>query len=256
MDHGFSLEARTALITGAGGGLGSHFAHTLAKAGASVVLAGRREAPLRELAREIAAQHGTAAVVAVMDVTDGASVQAGFDQAEAAGAGIDVVVCNAGVAVTCKSLELSHDDWRRVLDTNLTGCWNVAREAARRLVAAGKPGSIVNISSILGHRVAGAVLPYAVAKAGLEQMTRALALEWARHGIRVNALAPGYIETELNRDFFASQPGQAMIGRIPQRRLGRPEDLEGPLLLLASDASSYMTGATVVVDGGHLQSTL
>ena len=256
MDQGFSLQGRTALITGAGGGLGTHFAHTLARAGASVVLAGRREAPLLELARQIEDRYARRALVALMDVTDEASVQAGFEQAEAGGASIDVVVCNAGIAVTRKSLELSHDDWHSVLDTNLTGCWNVAREAARRLVAAGRPGVIVNISSMLGHRVAGAVLPYTVAKAGLEQMTRALALEWARHGIRVNALAPGYIETDLNHDFFASQAGQAMIGRIPQRRLGRVQDLEGPLLLLASDASSYMTGATVVVDGGHLHSTL
>ncbi len=139
---------------------------------------------------------------------------------------------------------------------NLTGCWLTACEVARRLVAAGRPGSLILVSSILGHRVAGNVLPYTVSKAGLEQMTRALALEWARHRIRVNALAPGYVETDLNREFFASQPGLNLIQRIPQRRLGHPHDLDGPLLLLASDASAYMTGSSLVVDGGHLQSTL
>jgi NAD(P)-dependent dehydrogenase (short-subunit alcohol dehydrogenase family) len=183
-------------------------------------------------------------------------VAAAFEQAARACGEIDVAVCNAGVATHKWALDLSGAEWRQVLDTNLTGSWHVAREAARRLVLAKRPGSIIMVTSILGHRVSGAVLPYTVSKAGLEQMTRALALEWARHGIRVNALAPGYVETDLNREFFASPAGQAMIKRIPQRRLGRAQDLDGALLLLASGASAYMTGSTLVVDGGHLQSTL
>ena len=168
----------------------------------------------------------------------------------------DVVVSNAGVATSKKAMDLTGSDWDRVVDTNLKGSWLVCTEAARRLSKLNRGGSIIMISSILGHRVAGNVAPYAAAKAGVEQLTRALALEWARYGIRVNTLAPGYIETDLNRDFFASEPGQKMIRRIPQRRLGQAGDLSGPLLLLASELSDYMTGSTLVVDGGHLQSSL
>ena len=186
----------------------------------------------------------------------GLAARAAFDvMADEIGAP-DVVVSNAGVATSMKALDLTASDWDRVVDTNLKGCWLVCNEAARRLSAASKAGSFIMISSILGRRVAGNVAPYAAAKAGVEHLTRALALEWARHGIRVNALAPGYIETDLNREFFASEPGQKMIRRIPQRRLGQAGDLDGPLLLLASDYSNYMTGSTLVVDGGHLQSSL
>jgi NAD(P)-dependent dehydrogenase (short-subunit alcohol dehydrogenase family) len=251
----FSLAGKTAMVTGASGGLGAHFCRTLGRAGAAVVLAGRRIEPLQRLAAELRVAGVTAHPLS-LDVTDAASVRAGFEQAEALCGAVDIAVCNAGVTTTKSALALAPSEWDQVLDVNLKGCWQVACEAARRLSAAGRPGSIINVSSILGHRVAGNVLPYTVSKAGLEQMTRALALEWARHGIRVNALAPGYVETDLNRDFFASEAGAAMIRRIPQRRLGRASDLDGALLLLASDASAYMTGSSVVVDGGHLQSTL
>lgn len=199
---------------------------------------------------------GLDAHAVVIDVSDPASVRSGLSQAQSLCGLINIVVNTAGVAVNKSSLALSADEWDHVIDVNLKGCWLVANEVARELVAAGQPGSIINVSSILGYRVAGNVLPYTVAKAGLEQLTKALALEWARYGIRVNALAPGYIETNLNRDFFASETGQAMIKRIPQRRLGQASDLDGALLLLASDASTYMTGSSIVVDGGHLQSTL
>jgi NAD(P)-dependent dehydrogenase (short-subunit alcohol dehydrogenase family) len=154
------------------------------------------------------------------------------------------------------ALDVDPDGWDRVMDTNVKGAWLVSRAAAKRMIEAKLEGSIVNIASILGFRVAGRVAPYAASKAGLVQLTRALAFEWARYGIRVNAIAPGYIETDINRDFFSSDPGKALIARIPQRRLGRPHELNGALLLLASDASSYMTGSAIVVDGGHLQSTL
>lgn len=252
----FDLDGRVALVTGAGGGLGQSFARLLVGAGAKVVLTGRRQAPLEALAESINADNDDAAAVATVDVSDAGSVGAAFDAAEAHYGTVDIVICNAGVASAELSLTLMDDDWSRVVETNLTGCWRVANEAAKRLVAAKKPGSIVNITSVLGHRVAKAVAPYAASKAGLEQLTRSLSLEWARHGIRVNAIAPGYIETDINREFFTTEPGQAMIKRIPQRRLGQAEDLDGALLLLASDASRYMTGSTIVVDGGHLQSSL
>jgi NAD(P)-dependent dehydrogenase (short-subunit alcohol dehydrogenase family) len=251
----FSLTGKAALITGASGGLGQHFAETLGQAGATIVAAGRQIRPLESLSRRLRDQ-GIQAHAVAMDVTSQVSVLTGFNQAQERCGLVDVVVCCAGVAVNKKSLDLSLEEWDAVMDTNLKGSWLVANEAARRLVEAGKPGCVINVTSVLGYRVAGAVLPYAASKAGLEQMTRAMALEWARYGVRVNALAPGYIQTDLNSDFFSSSAGQAMIGRIPQRRLGRCEDLDGALLLLASDASRYMTGSSIVVDGGHLQSSL
>lgn len=191
-----------------------------------------------------------------MDVTQPDSVQAAFTQVEQALGPVDIVVNNAGIAMTRPALEISEDEWTGLIDVNLNGAWRVAQCAARHFQRHGRPGAIVNIASILGQRVASHVAAYTAAKAGLLHLTRALALEWARHGIRVNALAPGYIGTDLNSDFFATPAGEALVKRIPQRRLGRPQDLDGPLLLLASDASAYMTGAVIDVDGGHLASSL
>ena len=249
------LDGKVALVTGAFGGLGRDFAAMLAKAGASVALAGRRLHDGRAIADEM--RRGGARVEAVaLDVTDRASVDDAVDRAWAALGPIDVLVNNAGVAVTRPFLDLTEREWRDVLDVNLDGAWRVAQAVARRMREAGRGGSIVNIASVLGERVASQVAPYAASKAALLQLTRAMAVELARDRIRVNALAPGYIETPLNRDFFATEGGQAMVKRVPQRRLGRVEDLEGPLLLLASDASSFMTGATIAVDGGHAVSPL
>lgn len=251
----FRLDGRIALVTGASSGLGRHFAATLARAGATVAVAARRADRLAAGVAEIEAAGGRAFAVE-MDVTDVASVRAGFDAIAAQLGVADLIVNNAGVAVSRPLLEQTEDDWDSVVDTNLKGAWLVAQEGARRLVAAKHPGAIVNIASITGERVAGGVAPYSASKAGLIHLTRAMALELARHGIRVNALAPGYVETELNHDFLASDAGQRLMARIPQRRFGRAADLDGALLLLAGDAGAYITGAVIAADGGHLVSTL
>ncbi|MBX6744182.1 MAG: SDR family oxidoreductase [Acetobacteraceae bacterium] len=243
----FSLSGSTALVTGASGTLGAHFARVLHGAGARVVLAARRTEALAALAAEL----GDRAAPIELDVTDPASIARAYDAAEAAFGPCDVIVNNAGIAVTKPAIQQTAEDWDSVLDVNLRGCFLVATEGARRLIAAKRPGSIVNIASVLGQRVIPGVAGYTAAKAGLLHLTRQLAVELARYSIRVNALAPGYIETPLNREFFASEAGQAMIRRVPQRRLGLVEDLTGPLLLLASPAGAHMTGAALVVDGGH-----
>jgi NAD(P)-dependent dehydrogenase (short-subunit alcohol dehydrogenase family) len=251
----FDIRGKVALVTGASSGLGEHFARRLATAGATVIAGARRVDRLETLAAQIAAAGGKALAVS-LDVTDRASVEAAFARAVEAVGAPDIVVNNAGIARTAASLELDEREWRDVLDTNLDGAWRVAQAAARAMTAAGKGGSLINIASILGLRVASSLLAYAAAKAALVQVTQALALEWARHRIRVNAIAPGYIETDMNRDFFATDAGQAVVKRVPQRRIGQPSDLDGALLLLASDASAYMTGSVIVVDGGHLVSSL
>lgn len=253
-----SLAGRRALVTGASGGLGLHFAQLLAEAGAEVVLAARRREVLdAEVARLNDAGHRASAVA--LDVADAQAVARAFDEIQSRssqGSVVDLVVNNAGVAVNTMALNLPESDWDQVLDTNLKGAWLVATEAARRLVAARQPGSIVNVASILGERPAGAVAPYCASKAGLLHLTRALALEWARHQIRVNALVPGYVNTDLNREFLASDAGQRLVARVPQRRFVDPEELDGALLLLLSNAGSAITGASIAVDGGHLVSGL
>lgn len=252
----FRLDGAVALVTGASSGLGRHFARRLAAAGAGVALAARRLDRLESLAAEIRAAGGTAFPVA-LDVTEEHSVVEAVARVEAEFGPIAVLVNNSGIGGPAAfAVSLEEADWDAVLDTNLKGAWLVARAVARQMIGAGREGSIVNIASILGIRVAQGVAAYAASKAGLVQLTRAMALELARHRIRVNALAPGYIETDLNRDFLHSPPGQALVRRVPQRRLGQPDDLDGALLLLASAASRYMTGVVIPVDGGHLVTTL
>lgn len=242
------LKGRKALVTGASSGLGAHFAQVLAAQGAEVTLGARRLAELQGVCEKITNIGGRAKAVR-LDVTDAASV------AEVCAEPFDIVVNNAGISEAGPAIDYSEADWDRTMDINLKGAFLVSQAAAQKMKDNGG-GSIINIASILGLRVAGAVAAYATSKAALVQMTKATALEWARYGIRVNALCPGYIETPLNADFFATDAGQALIKRIPQRRLGRLQDLDGPLLLLASDAGAYMTGSEIAVDGGHLVSSL
>jgi NAD(P)-dependent dehydrogenase (short-subunit alcohol dehydrogenase family) len=250
-----TLDGHTALVTGANGGLGSHFAQTLAKAGAKVAVAARRLDSLRGVRDAITAAGGRAEPVA-LDVTDPASVVRAFEQAAATLGPITVVVNNAGIAITKPLLEHTVEDWQQVIEVNLNGAWRVAQTAARHMVKNEQGGSIVNIASILGLRVSAQVPSYAASKAAVIHLTKAMALELARYRIRVNALAPGYVETGINKEFFESEVGQVMVKRVPQRRIGRPEELDGALLLLASDAGSYTTGAVLAVDGGHLVNTL
>ena len=251
----FDIQGKVALVTGASTGLGNHFARTLAASGATVIVAARRTEKLAALVEAIGAGGGNALAVA-MDVNDRVSIDAAFAQAANAVGAPDIVVNNAGIAISKPSLDLTEEDWRSVLDTNLDGVWRVAQAGAKAMIAAGKGGSIVNIASILGLRVAASLLSYATSKAAVVQLTKALALEWARYRIRVNAIAPGYVETDMNREVLNSEAGQAMVKRVPQRRIGKVEDLDGALLLLASGASSYMTGSVVVVDGGHVVNSL
>lgn len=249
------LHGKVVMVTGASSGLGYHFAQVLARSGATVVLAARRVEALEALAATIGSQGGRARAVR-LDVLDIESIRAALARTKDQDGGIDVLVNNSGTTSSAAFLDQSEAAWDSVLDTNLKGAFLVAREAARSMRDANRGGSIINISSILGLRQVGHVAPYAVSKAGLVQLTKVMALELARFDIRVNAMAPGYIETDLNRDFWASPAGIAMLTRIPQRRLGRPEDLDGALLLLASDASRYMTGSVIAIDGGHLVSTV
>lgn len=247
-----NLEGKKALITGASSaGFGRHFAHVLADAGADVVVSARRKLALDELVQNISENGGKAASVA-MDVTDIASVTAAMSEHGP----FDIVVNNAGVSVGNPILDQTEDDYDFVINTNLKGVWNVGKEAARGMKDAGVAGSIINIASITGLRQVQAISPYAISKAGVIQMTKQMALEFARYHIRVNAIAPGYFESDLTRDYFKTERGQALIQRVPMRRLGDYKSLSGPLLLLASDDSSFMTGSVITVDGGHLLSPL
>ena len=246
IDGMLRLDGRTVLVTGASRGLGRGFAEAAAAAGARIAL---------EALAGVAAGIGHAAVVS-MDVTDRGRVAAGFDAAEEALGPVHAVVNNSGVAVTRRLLETEEEDWRRVIDTNLTGAWFVAQEAARRMVARGGGGSIVNIGSLLGLRTGRGAIGYAASKAGLHHLTRVMAAELARDRVRVNTLAPGYVLTELNEEFFASPPGQALMRRVPMGRLGKAADLVAPLLFLLSDASAYITGQLLAVDGGHSVSNI
>jgi NAD(P)-dependent dehydrogenase (short-subunit alcohol dehydrogenase family) len=251
----FSLAGRVALVTGASRGLGRHFAGVLARAGAAVALAARREDLLAEAVAEIGAAQGKA-VALPLDVTDGKSVRECMEAAERALGPLDILVNNAGIAISKPLLEHSEEDWDRVLDTNLKGAWLMSREAASRWIQLRRGGRIINISSLLALRTIRNVPSYTAAKAGLDHLTRTLAVELARYGVTVNAIAPGYVETDMNRGFLRSETGKALIARIPMGRVGAAEDLDGALLLLASPAGAYLNGVVLPVDGGHAVSVV
>jgi NAD(P)-dependent dehydrogenase (short-subunit alcohol dehydrogenase family) len=251
----FSLDNQIAIVTGASSGLGAHFARVLAGAGAKVALLARRKRLAEEIAAEIESEGGHAVAFAA-DITDTDSLHEALADIEARIGIPDILVNNAGAHAGDMALDLKLEDWDAVLETNLKGAWRLTQQLAQHWVEKQHPGRVINIASILGLGVSAGVMPYAVSKAGLIQMTKALALEWARYGIRVNAIAPGYFPTDLNKDFFETPAGQATVKRIPMRRLGQLVDLDGPLLLLASSASAYMTGSVITVDGGHLVATL
>ncbi len=249
------LSARTGLVTGASSGLGAHFARLLAADGIGcLALAARRADRLESVAEECRRLGAGRVMVVPLDVTDEAAIREAFAGVAREGDGLDLLVNNAGVAETASALDTQLSGFDRVIEVNLRGVWACAVEAARLMRPRG--GDIVNIASILGLRVANNVAPYAISKAGVVQMTKALALEWARHGIRVNALAPGYVETEINEDFFATDAGAKLIARIPMRRIGQLADLDAPFRLLAHGASRYLTGAILAVDGGHSTNSL
>jgi 3-oxoacyl-[acyl-carrier protein] reductase len=246
----FDLKGKVALVTGSSSGLGVRFAECLAENGAAVVLVARRADRLAALKANIEKSGGRAVAVEA-DVTDRAAMRQAFDAAEKAFGTVTILVNNAGVVNSSRAVELAEEEWRRVLSTNLDAVFYCAQEAARRMLAAGKSGAIVNIASVLGLGVAKGVIAYSTAKAGVIQLTKALALELAFKGIRVNAIAPGWIVTDINRDYLARE-GAALRREIPIGRFGEARDLDGPLLLLVSDAGRFVTGATIVADGGQM----
>lgn len=243
-----SLKDKVAIITGASQGLGKQFASLVAAHGAKVALAARQVPKLEELKNNLE-ECGSEVMVIEMDVLDHESITQGIAEVESKWAIPDILINNAGLAINKPFLDVEEREYDRVLDTNLKGCFFCAQAVARRMVEK-KSGSIINISSVLGTRPIGTLTTYCASKGGLNQLTATMALELARYNIRVNAIAPGYIETPMNSDFFKSPPGEALINSVPQRRLGQVQDLDGVILLLASDASAFVTGTVVTVDGG------
>lgn len=247
MSSPISLEGKTALVTGASSGLGWRFAEVLAQAGAGVAVAARRFHLLQKLASRIEEQGGRAYPVRV-DVTDSGRVGDAVTEIEAELGPISIVVNSAGVLIQEWLAKVTEADFDYVMDTNLKGSWLVAQAIARRMIDGGRRGSIINIGSIAGVTTMGRLGIYGISKAAIVQMTKSMALEWARYDINVNAICPGYIETPINADYWRTDEGRAVIRRLPRRRIGRPEDLDGILLLLASDASRFLTGAIIPVD--------
>jgi NAD(P)-dependent dehydrogenase (short-subunit alcohol dehydrogenase family) len=248
------LKGKTALVTGASSGLGARFARILAQSGARVVLAARRVERLSALRSEIETQGG-AAYVMTLDVTDHKSIQAAYAQAEAAAGPIDILVNNSGVSTTQRLVDVKPEDYAYVMDTNLRGAFFVAQEAAKRMILRAKanPGvqhRIINIASVAGLRVLPQIGIYCISKAGVVHMTKAMAVEWGRYGINVNAICPGYIGTEINAAHFETEHGRTLINMLPRKRLGKPEDLDGLLLLLAADDSGFINGAIITADDG------
>jgi NAD(P)-dependent dehydrogenase (short-subunit alcohol dehydrogenase family) len=244
----FDMTGKLVLVTGGGTGLGRQFALSLAEAGADIILAARRPEPLEATAAAVSATGAKAHCVA-LDVADAGSVASGFAAIERIGTP-DVVVNNAGSAGPGNLMDTTDELWDRLMEVNVKGAWQVARAAVRQMIAHGRGGSIINVASVLGLTIQKGTANYPASKAALLHLTRAMAVEWARYGVRVNALVPGYFRTDMSDRYLSSERGQAMVQRMPMRRLGEPRELAGALLLLASDASTYMTGSMIAVDGG------
>lgn len=247
----FDLKGRRALITGASGGLGAHFAHVLSAAGAQCVIAARRTDKMEQTIASIAETTGQQAVAIAMDVTDAMSVSNAFAAIADSGPPCDIIINNSGIGHNSWTIAMPEEEWANVMDTNVTGVWRVASHAARALKAAGKPGSIINIASLMASHTGLKAGAYATSKAAVSHLTRSLAVELTRSQIRVNAIAPGYFLSAINSDYLQSPAGEKMRQRVPMERFGDYKELDGALLLLASDAGSYMTGAVIAVDGGH-----
>jgi NAD(P)-dependent dehydrogenase (short-subunit alcohol dehydrogenase family) len=245
----FNLGGKVALITGASSGLGARFAQVLAEAGATVALAARRVERLKEMRAEIDAEGGEAHVYAV-DVTDVSSVRGCVAQVERDLKRIDILVNNSGVSAQGRVLDVGEEDYDYVMDTNTKGAFFMAQQVAKVMVAQKTPGRIINIASVAGMRALSQLSVYSMSKAAVIHMTRAMAVEWGRYGINVNAICPGYIETEINAAYFATEGGQKLVNMLPRRRVGKPDDLDGLLLLLASDASGFINGSVVAADDG------
>lgn len=255
MENLLDLSGEVAFVSGASSGLGWHFAKTLSRAGATVVIGARRQGLLDQLANEVCSEGGKVHSV-LLDVLSADSVEAAMDEAIAKAGLPTILVNNSGIATQATAVDMSEDEWDSVMNTNLRGTWLLSRTFARRLIEAKHPGTIVNIASILGLRVVAECPSYNASKAGIIHLTKSMALELVDDSIRVNTLCPGFIETEMNREFFKTEIGIQRKNMIPQKRVGQMQDLEGPLLLLASDASRFMTGSVLTVDGGHMISTL
>ena len=255
MGRSINLEGKVALITGASSGLGKRFARVLSGAGAKVVLASRRVERLKELRAEIEAEGGAAHVVS-LDVTDYQSIRAAVAHAETEAGTIDILVNNSGVSTTQKLVDVTPADFEYVFDTNTRGAFFVAQEVAKRMIMRANGGAqkpayrIINIASVAGLRVLPQIGLYAISKAAVVHMTKAMALEWGRHGINVNAICPGYIDTEINHHHWSTEQGQKLIAMLPRHRVGTPEDLDGLLLLLAADESAFMNGSVISADDG------
>lgn len=257
MSYSIDLSGRVALITGASSGLGEQFARTLARAGAAVVLAGRRVERLKTLRSEIEALGGDAHVVR-LDVTDPGSIRSAVAHAETEVGAIDILVNNSGVSTTQKLVDVTPEDYDYVFDTNTRGAFFVAQEVGKRMLARARgaaPGTytggrIVNIASMAGLRVLGQIGVYCMSKAAVVHMTRAMALEWGKYGINVNAICPGYIDTEINHHHWQTEQGQKLIAMLPRRRLGEPKDLDALLVMLCSNESHFINGAVIAADDG------
>ena len=247
----FSVKDKVILITGASSGFGKHFALTLSNAGAKIILSARRQEALDKLSKEIK-NSGNESIAIPLDVSSKDSVTNLIKESESKMGHIDVLINNAGISDPTWFKDLSEENWLNVMETNLNGAFRVAKQVSELMTRQERPGSIINIASILGLRVGVQQTSYAVSKAGLTQLTKMMALELARNNIRVNAIAPGYIKSEMTKDFFNTSEGKNYMNKIPQKRFGDPQHLDGAILLLASEASSFMTGSVITVDGGHL----